>query len=109
MSSRVIVCAAAAWLTASVANAGTGCDAVSLSELRHTQSMVDSLRPEKPGQVRVFAGDGSEFTAGQAQWMKGQLREVEKLCAHGSAGDEAKAAQLLAEVDALLRSHQRKS
>jgi hypothetical protein len=51
--------------------------------------IVDSLRPDRPGQVRVFASDGSEYTVGQALWMKGQLRSVLQACAQA---DETTAA-----------------
>jgi ATP-dependent protease HslVU (ClpYQ) peptidase subunit len=71
--------------------------------------IVDSLRPDKTGQARVFAADGSEFTAGQVLWMKGQLRKVAALCATGAAGDQAEATRLLAQVRELIRSHQRNS
>jgi hypothetical protein len=68
--------------------------------------LVDSLRPEKAGQMRVFAADGSEFNAGQVQWMKGQLRKFDRLCARG---DAAEAANVLAGVQELLESHRRRS
>ena len=109
MSSRVVICAAAACLAASAAYADSGCGAASLQQYRDSVRIVDSLRPDKGGQARVFAADGAEFTAGQALWMRGQLRKVQRLCAHGSAGDQAEAAKLLAEVQDLLKSHQRSS
>jgi hypothetical protein len=56
--------------------------------------------------MRVFASDGSEFNAGQAQWMKGRLRAVERACARG---DQAEAAKILADVQELLKSHRRAS
>jgi hypothetical protein len=68
--------------------------------------IVDWLRPEKAGQVRVFASDGSEFTAGQVLWMKGQLRLVGQACARG---DQADAAQRLTGVQDLVKSHRRAS
>jgi len=66
--------------------------------------IVDSLRPDKPGQMRVFASDGSEFTAGQALWMKGQLRSVLQACVQG---DESSAASSLHGVTDLLHTHHR--
>ncbi len=66
--------------------------------------MVDSLRPDKPAQARVAAFDGSEYTAGQAQWMKGQLRSALQACAHR---DEATAAATLQGVTDLLSSRHR--
>ena len=67
--------------------------------------MVDSLRPDKAGQMRVFAVDGSEFTAGQALWMRGQLRKVARLCATGRPEDQEEAARILMEVHELLQTH----
>jgi hypothetical protein len=66
------------------------------------ERIIDSLRPEKSGQVRVFAVDGSEYTAGEAQWMKGKLRSMLRACAQG---DEVLAASTLQSVTDLLRSH----
>jgi hypothetical protein len=109
MSSRVMMCAVVACLAASAAYADGGCDTASIQQYHDCIRIVDSLRPDKAGQARVFASDGSEFTAGQAQWMKGRLRKVERLCAHGSASDRAEAAKTLAEVQDLLKSHQRRS
>ena len=54
--------------------------------------------------MRVFASDGSEFTAGQAQWMKGQLRGIQRDCTKGDA--EAAAAQLRG-VQELLNAHRK--
>lgn len=71
--------------------------------------LVDSLRPDKGGQARVFAADGSEFTAGQALWMRGQLRKVARLCASGQPADQLEAARILSEVSELLQSHRRDS
>jgi hypothetical protein len=108
MLSRVLV-GSAAVLIVTVCQAASGCDAPSLQQYRDTARIVDSLRPEKPGQMRVFAADGSEFNAGQASWMKARLREYTRLCEHGSPEDLAQAAKLLAEVQDLLKSHQRQS
>ncbi len=71
--------------------------------------LVDSLRPDKAGQARVFAADGSEFTAGQALWMRGQLRRVARLCASGRPEEQQEAARILSEVGELLQSHHRNS
>jgi hypothetical protein len=68
--------------------------------------IVGFMRPEKAGQVRVFAADGSEFTAGQVMWMKGQLKRIEQACGRG---DQTDATHLLAGVQDLLKSHQRVS
>jgi hypothetical protein len=76
---------------------------------RDSVRLVDSLRPEKPGQMRVFAADGAQFNAGQVQWLKGQLRKVDRLCARRAPGDEAEAAKALAGVTELLAAHHRGS
>jgi len=52
--------------------------------------------------MRVFASDGAEFTAGQVQWMKGQLRLIATACADGNAPD---ASRRLAEVRQVLNEH----
>jgi hypothetical protein len=110
MSVRVVVGAMAIGLLAGgAAYAGSPCDGSAAQSYRESARVVDSLRPDKAGQMRVFAVDGSEFTAGQAMWMKGQLRKVARLCASDSASDRAEAARLLTEVDDLLRSHHRDS
>ena len=106
MLAKAVVLAAVACVATS-AYAGNACDAVVSEQYRDCARIVDSLHPDKAGQARVFTRDGSEFTAGQASWMKGQLREVTRLCASGAAGDQEKARRLLAEVCELIRSHQR--
>jgi hypothetical protein len=106
MSAKAVVLAAVACVAAP-AYAGSACDAVASQQYRDCVRIVDSLHPDKAGQARVFARDGSEFTAGQASWMKGQLRKVARLCASGAAGDQEEATRLLAEIRELIRSHQR--
>ena len=100
---------AAAVLGISSALAAPGCDPALLQQYRECARVVDTLRPEKSGQARVFASDGSEFTAGQALWMQGQLRKVERLCNLGTAESQAEASATLVAVQDLLRSHQRAS
>jgi hypothetical protein len=95
-----------ACLVSSGVFASEGCDDAFTRTFHDCVRIVDSLRPEKAGQMRVFASDGSEFNAGQAQWMKGRLHAVEIACARG---DQAEAAKLLAEVQELLKSHRRAS
>lgn len=110
MSGRMIIHAALVLLAAATAHAETlTCDAASMQQYRDCVRMVDSLRLDKAGQQRVFAADGSEFTAGQALWMKGQLRKVARLCASQNPGDQREAMRVLAEVRDLLKSHQRAS
>ena len=86
------------FLAAAAARADVGCDLrVRLTAL---ERFADSIRVDKPGLARVYSEDGTEFTAGQALWMKGQLRGVEAACAHG---DTADAVRRLAAVNQLLR------
>ena len=89
-----------------VARAQAPCDPAS-QQYKDCIRLVDSLRPDKAGQARVFAADGSEFTAGQALWMRGQLRKVARLCATGRPEDQEEAARILTEVGELLQSHHR--
>ncbi len=110
MSGRIIIRAAVACLiAAATAQADTTCDATSMQQYRECVRLVDSLRIDKAGQARVFAADGSEYTAGQALWMKGQLRKVARLCASHNPADQQEAVRVLAAVNDLLKSHQRKS
>jgi hypothetical protein len=97
---------AAAYLAASACYADSECDAALTRQYRNCARIVDSLRPDKAGQARVFALDGSEFTAGQALWMRGQLRRVDRACAHG---DQAEAERVLAELSEVIKAHQRLS
>jgi hypothetical protein len=85
------------------ANSAT-CDSNLTNSLRECERIVGSLRPDKAGQMRVFASDGTEYTAGQAQWMKGQLRLIAQACA---SGDSVDAARRLADVQELLNEHHR--
>lgn len=90
----------------SLAHAAEGCDGSFTEQYRDCTRIVDSLRPDKGGQARVFAADGSEFTAGQARWMQGQLHKIEESCRRG---EQAQASQLLRDVQELLKSHGRAS
>jgi hypothetical protein len=105
MSARVVVSAATMFLLAGAAYAGSPCDGPSDQQYRECVRLVDSLRPDKAGQARVFAVDGSEFTAGQALWM----RKVERLCASAAPADQAEAERVLAEVRELIVSRHRGS
>ena len=78
-----------------------GCSRALTYDIIRAERVVDSLRPEKAGQARVFAYDGSVYTAGEAQWMKAQLRAVLAACAQN---DEQRAAAPLANVLGLLRT-----
>ena len=89
-------------LLASSTQTHASCSNSLSQQLVSAERIVDSLRPDKAGQMRVFASDGSEYTAGQALWMKGQLRSVLRACAQG---DEASAASTLRGVTDLLNAH----
>jgi hypothetical protein len=78
------------------------CSPALTEQIVSAERIVDSLRPDKAGQMRVFASDGSEYTAGEALWMKGQLQSVLRACARG---DEASAASTLRGVTDLLNAH----
>jgi phage-related minor tail protein len=106
MNNKLLVLASMALMLSSTAYAaGTaGCDEKLTNALNECQRLVGSLRADKAGQMRVFASDGSEFTAGQAQWMKNQLRLVAKACADGDVTD---AARRLSDVQELLQEHRR--
>jgi hypothetical protein len=80
------------------------CSLALTEQIAGVERIVDSLRPDKAGQMRVFASNGSEFTSGQAQWMKGQLRAILRDCTKGD--DEAAAAQLRG-VQELLNAHRK--
>lgn len=81
---------------------GGNCGPALLRSLHEAQRQLDSLRPDKSGQTRVFAPDGSDFTTGQARWMKAELRSAEQSCA---TGDATGAAEHLSNVQSLLQSH----
>src|SRR4029077_9872017 len=105
MSSRFLSCILVA-CAVSLSYAAEGCDASFTEQYHDCARIVDSLRPDKGGQARVFAVDGSEFTAGQARLLQGALSKNAQACARG---DQPQAAQLLAEVQELLKSHHRAS
>ncbi len=101
MSNRLALLSVSAFLAASPPLAHAGCSEALTEQILSAQRIIDSLRPDKAGQMRVFASDGSEFTAGEANWLKGQLRYLLRAC---SVGDEASAAVSLHEVQGLLNS-----
>jgi hypothetical protein len=95
---------ASTFLLASTGAKAATCSPSLNEQLARNQHIVDTLKPDKPGQVRVSAFDGSEYTAGEALWMKGQLRSVLKAC---QRQDEASATSILDAVTQLLDSHHR--
>jgi hypothetical protein len=104
MKTALFSVVASTYLLASSTLAYASCSTPFTDKFTGAERIVDSLRPGKPGQMRVFASDGSEFTAGQALWMKGQLRSVLQACVRG---DEVSAASSLHGVTDLLRTHHR--
>ena len=66
------------------------------------ERIVGSLRPDKPGQARIFAFDGSAYTAAEALWLKGQRRSAGRACA---SVDEAGAASMLNGMVELVNLH----
>ena len=105
-SKKVLIPLVVACIVSPLLHASESCETELTRKWRDYERIVDVLRPEKPGQMRVFAADGSEFTAGQVMWMKSQLRQVEHACARG---DQADAERLLTEVRDLVEAHRRAS
>ena len=95
---------ASTYLLAGAPLAHASCSATFTERLARAERSANSLRPDKPGQMLVFGADGSEFTAGQVLWIKGQLRSIEKRCARG---DEVSAVSTLDEVNTLLSTRKR--
>lgn len=89
-------------MASTYAAAGTACDDRLMASLHACEQIISTLRADKAGQMRVFGPDGTEFTAGQAQWMKSQLQLVAKAC---TDGDPAEASRRLEEVQILLKTH----
>lgn len=101
MRFRYALAAAGVAALASAGAHAAGCGAAFDQSYDTYLRVIDSLRPEKPGALRVFAVDGSEFTGGQALWMKGQARDIERACARG---DTEGASQRLKPLQAFIDS-----
>jgi hypothetical protein len=104
MNTTLFSVVASTYLLASSTLTHASCSTAFTENLAGAERIVSSLRPDKPGQIRVFASDGSEFTAGQALWMKGQLRSVVEACARDN---EVSAASSLRGVTDVLNAHHR--
>jgi hypothetical protein len=106
MGKRSFLALAVSTLMATSAYAATSaiCDDNFTASLHECQRIVGSLHPDKPTQMRVFAADGSEFTAGQAMWLKSQLRLITDACASGHG---AEASHRLVEVQRVINEHHR--
>jgi len=94
------------YLLAASTQAQADCSRALTEQCVIVQRIVESLRPDKAGQMRMFAYDGSEYTAAEALWMKRHLRMVLRACAQG---DEADAAATLRGVTDLLNARHRAS
>ena len=105
-SNKILPLLAMTLFVSSTAFATESCDRQPNSAYHQSMLIVDSLRAEKPGQARVFAYDGTEFTGGQSQWLHGQMRVIDRACARG---DQATAARVLADVQQLVHAHQKRS
>jgi hypothetical protein len=106
VSKKILIALAAGCLAASVGFANESCDPGFNQQYHESLRIVDSLRLDKPGQMRVFASDGSEFTGGEALWLRARLRQVDRACGRA---DQVVAARLLCGVQVLLTAHQRHS
>jgi hypothetical protein len=104
MAAGIIVASTALLALSNLAQAN--CSPTLTEHFSSVQRIVDSVRPDKPGQLRVVASDGSVFTSAEAHWMNAQLRLVLKDCAQG---DETAANKALSEVNNLLSAHKRAS
>jgi hypothetical protein len=82
--------------------AQANCSPTFTEHLSSVQRTVDSVRPDKPGQLRVVGSDGLVFTSAEAHWMSAQLRLAQKDCVQG---DEPAAEKALLEVNNLLSAH----
>jgi hypothetical protein len=102
MTASLISITGSIFMLASSPMTHAGCSPEMNAQIESADRIVESLRPDKAGQMRVYAIDGSEYTAGQASWMKGQLRAVLRAC---TQGDEAAAASALRGVQDVLSAH----
>jgi hypothetical protein len=98
----IVVTLASSLLAPAAALADPACDVATASKLRALERFADFVRIDKPGLARVYGQDGTELTAGEALWMKGQLRGADTACAHG---DPAGAGRRLQAVEGLIQAH----
>lgn len=96
------VALAAFLAVATAANAAGSCRPALMHSYDQAQAIVSSLHPDKPGQMRVEAANGSVFTSGETQWLRGQLRGVILACEEGR---EEAAETSLNGIRNVLRSH----
>jgi hypothetical protein len=82
------------------AMAAAQCEPPVAATLRTAAQKVAALHLDKPGQARVFAADGSQYTAAAVLRMTAELRHAERAC---SRGDAAEASKHLDDLRELLR------
>ena len=104
MAARIHSIVASTALLALSNLAQANCSPALTEHFSSAQRIVDSVRPDKPGQMRVVASDGSVFTGAEARWMNAQLSLVQKECAQG---DEAAADTALRGLNTFLSAHKR--
>lgn len=93
---------AALSLTAMHAASAASTDSVLKQTLHQAERIVNSLKLEKPSQMRVFAIDGTEYTNSEALWLKGRLTATREALDRNDS--KMAAVNLQAAVDTL-RSH----
>jgi hypothetical protein len=91
-----------AYLLATATMTRAGCTPALSQQILGAERIVDSLRPDKAGNMQVFAIDGSRFTSDEAAWMKETLRSILQSCRRG---DEAAATAALHDLTELLHAH----
>jgi hypothetical protein len=106
MAARIHSIVASTALLALSNLAQANCSSTLTEHFSSVQRIVDSLRLDKPGQLRVVASDGLVFTSAEAHWMNAQLRLVQKNCAQDN---EAAADKALREINNILSAHDRAS
>jgi len=72
----------AGWCSASMA---ADCAAPLVRSLQDAGRRIESMQVTKPGQVRVFAADGSEYTAGAVRRMRAEVQLADQACRRGDA------------------------
>lgn len=84
------------------------CSTSLTAQYQQIDSIVQALRVDKPGQMRAYAADGSEYTGGQVLWLHGRMRRVARLCA-ADTRQERKASLIIGEVSEFVQSRRRRS
>jgi hypothetical protein len=70
--------------------------------LHESERLVDSLRMDKPSQMRVYAFDGCEYTSAEALWLKAHVHAARRALANNKASDARRELNLIA---ATLKAH----